>query len=179
MIEVELLGYAIIVDTAEDAAEIRRRKWRNRPSKSGIPSFSHVYWKDGKTHSINIERLLMGEPGKGMIYTSCNGNPLDKRRENLKAVPAGRHRRTFSDEVRERLRTMALNENPQSNQTPYRGITGLPNGRWRARIKIGDKQFSLGIFGSQIEAAQAYDQARVERLGLPPINFPADAQEAS
>ncbi len=47
----------------------------------------------------------------------------------------------------------------------YRGVTGVPYGRWRSTIVCNRKKIELGCFGTELEAAMAYDKAIID-LGL-------------
>ena len=52
------------------------------------------------------------------------------------------------------------------NTTGFRGVYFRKNeGKWHARIKIGEKRVSLGIFSTPEEASRAYEAAAQEHFG--------------
>ena len=57
-------------------------------------------------------------------------------------------------------------------ESRYKGV-GMAGNRWRARIVIDGRQRHLGCFGSELEAAHAYDAAACEEYGeFARLNFP-------
>jgi hypothetical protein len=53
-------------------------------------------------------------------------------------------------------------------------VDRLPNGKYRARIKDGEGQHSLGCFADETDAAKAYDAAALAAFGpYARLNFPA------
>lgn len=58
---------------------------------------------------------------------------------------------------------------------PYKGVC-FHEGKWLARISFGGKRQNLGHFGSQEEAARAYDAKAVQLFGsAAELNFPSEA----
>ena len=52
------------------------------------------------------------------------------------------------------------------NTTGFRGVYFRKNeGKWHARIKVGDRRVSLGLFSSPEEASIAYEAAAQEHFG--------------
>ena len=47
----------------------------------------------------------------------------------------------------------------------YKGVAFKREGRWRATVCVKGKRIHLGSFGTEIEAAQRYDQAAYEWFG--------------
>lgn len=47
----------------------------------------------------------------------------------------------------------------------FKGVNRLASGRWRARIKADGKHLPLGCYGSESEAAAAYNRAAMHYFG--------------
>lgn len=82
-----------------------------------------------------------------------------------------RHHRTLDDRKAE-LRRATREQNAQNartrrdSRTGFKGVTPDPkSGRYRARIRAGGKQVSLGHFPTAKEAADAYAEAAKENYG--------------
>jgi hypothetical protein len=73
------------------------------------------------------------------------------------------------DDLARQLRTQAgATGNRQEKTTVYQGIRGKQcggsnAGKWEAVIRVAGKSVYLGIYDTDIEAAQAYDQAAILR----------------
>lgn len=102
-----------------------------------------------------IAARMLGRPlKKGETVTVRNRNFLDVRRSNLVVVTRGHCQRAIG---------------PQKGGTSrYKGVHWMKQiKRWRAKIVLpGGEVKSLGCYGSEREAAGAYDEA-VKDLGLP------------
>ena len=83
---------------------------------------------------------------EGMVVDHINGNGLDNRKANLRVCSVAQNN---------------CNRRPQRNCiSKYKGVTRTRRGKpWRAVITINRKTRSLGSFASEIEAANAYDEA--------------------
>ena len=54
----------------------------------------------------------------------------------------------------------------RDSTTGFRGVYFRKNeGKWHARIKVGDRRISLGFFPSPEEASRAYEAAAQEHFG--------------
>lgn len=78
-----------------------------------------------------------------------NGDSTDNRWVNLRAATRSQN---------------AINRH-FSNSTGYRGVRQLPNGMYRARIKIPSKRVELGTFATAEEAYEAYKRAALKHHG--------------
>ena len=81
----------------------------------------------------------------GSEINHINYNKLDARLQNL--------------EYMSKERNNQLHEKKASDSSQYRGATWFKrDSKWRAQIKVGDRNRHLGYFDSEEAAARAYDQ---------------------
>ena len=120
---------------------------------------------------MTLASFLTGRrPAPGEQWIHLNGDPMDYRQENLHLQPQGVGRRNPG--VAESNQQRAVQRRLEGRMVGVRqhGV------RYYARIAGPDrKMILLGSYVTEDEAGRAYDQARAER-GLPPVNFPEDAE---
>jgi len=109
------------------------------------------YWHvkvEGKSYKVHriVWLLVYGELPDNQI-DHINGNTLDNRIENLRAV----------DNI-----TNSMNRSIQSNNSSgYHGINQLPSGNWRVRINVNRKRINVGTFESFDEALENRQYAEI------------------
>jgi hypothetical protein len=109
---------------------------------------------------VYMHQLIMDRPGQPVDHK--NGNMLDNRRENLRPV---------SD--LENARNKGKSEKGEGKSSEHKGVTKISEDKWKAHIGIEDKDFHIGYFESEEEAARAYDKEAVEIFGEHArLNFP-------
>jgi hypothetical protein len=116
-------------------------------------------WEGRKT--IFMHREIV-QPGKGMVVDHKNRNKLDNTRENLRAC-------THQENMQ--------NAGKQNGATSrFRGVSWSKKDRkWLARICCDYKQYAIGYFTDEVEAARAYDRKAVELFGdFARLNFPEE-----
>lgn len=89
----------------------------------------------------------------------ANGSSTDNRLANLRECTSAENK--FNTSRR------------KHSAWEYKGVFRRGQGPWLARIRAGKQAFSLGPFGSAIEAARAYDAAALRLHGeFARLNFP-------
>jgi hypothetical protein len=113
----------------------------------------------GKT--ILMHRQIMQAP-EGMVVDHIDGNPINTRRANLRTC-------TYAENI--------CNTAKRAGATSkFKGVYFYTRvGKWCARIQFKGKDFWLGYFDDEVEAARAYDRKAVEVFGeFARPNFPEE-----
>lgn len=136
--------YEIIIDD-EDFDKINKYRWACSIHKKG-----RIYFY-ARPENISMHRLIMGFPN-GMDVDHINSNWLDNRKSNL--------------------RICSRSQNNYNNRMSIRNRSGLKgvcwdkeHGKWRAQIKIGNKQKYLGLFKNKEDAWKVYKKEVIEVRG--------------
>lgn len=138
------LGYEVLLDD-EDYERLSRHRWYAHNSGKGSghkrPA-RRTCVAEGRKVLPLVHHII--KPPAGFVVDHINGDPWDNRRENLRVC-------TNRENLRNRRKR-------SPGRCEYKGI--LPNGkRFCARISCDGQSFNLGTYGSQKEAALAYDAA--------------------
>ena len=150
-------GLDTIVDATDAERVIAAGKWHATPSRYTFYARRNFRRADGTRGTLLLHSLLTGFEHVDHI----NGNGLDNRRTNLRAVTNAQNQ---------------YNRRRQSNNTS--GFVGVnwfkPRGRWVARIKHQGVQRFLGYYDTAEDAARARDAAAIELHGseFARLNFP-------
>lgn len=154
------LGYEVLLDD-EDYERLSRHRWYAHNSGKGSghkrPA-RRTCVAEGRKVLPLVHHII--KPPVGFVVDHINGDPWDNRRENLRVCTHGENLRN----QRKRKPGKAL----------YKGV--LPTsgrGRFAARIAVNGRSYNLGAYGSQEEAASAYDTAALFLHGeFACLNFP-------
>ena len=141
-------AYAVI-DMA-DAEWASQWRWHLHPK--GYATRSQKI--DGIPRTFRLHRELLGlMRGDGLDVDHIDRDKLNCRRSNLRIVPKGKNSQN--------------QPSVRGSTSRYRGVSwrGDP-GQWGAYVKTGGKQYRLGQFASETEAAEA---ARLGRARLLPF----------
>lgn len=82
----------------------------------------------------------------------------------------------------ENLRDCTPSQNAQNARVTRDGLKGVTNcrGRWQAKIRADGKGRCLGTFGTEVEAALAYDEAARDYFGeFASVNFPRAGERSA
>jgi hypothetical protein len=138
-------GGCVAIDDA-DLIIVSPYSWYSINSKAGVR-----YAKTGT--NVRMHRLILGVTDSSVVVDHINGDGLDNRRGNLRAI-------SVSDNVKNRQQS----RNP-SNKCP--GVW-REKGKWRACLTIDYRQQHLGFFERHDDAVAAVNRKRIE-IGRPPV----------
>lgn len=141
-------GYVALVDD-EDYERISGHKWCSNihPRKDGT---NRVYAvrdasTEGRIHRVYLHRAILEYNDRNDI-DHIDGNPLNNVRSNLRVCSRAENARNA------RVRT--------GGTSRFKGVRWhSQNKNWQARITVNGKDRHIGIFGSEVDAAVAYDVA--------------------
>lgn len=150
-------GKVALVDDG-DYDLLNQWKWLAWRSNRGRGVFYALRAARLKGKDIRMHNLILPPP-PGMLVDHRDGDGLNNQRHNL------------------RLATMSQNIAAAQFRPPASGFRGVYlhriSGRYNARIKVNQREKSLGYFETAIDAARAYDKAATmawgefARLNLP------------
>ena len=107
-----------------------------------------------------MHNAVMGDPPEGMVWDHVDGDGLDNRRENLRAVTPAENAANCHKWL--------------DGHSRYKGVTlHKKSGRFTAACSSKGRQHWLGYFDDGGEAARAYDDAAAHLHGEHArLNFP-------
>lgn len=140
----------VIVDP-EDYATARRYEYRVNVVRHNVSRQEYVtaYTGPGPGRCKSIEQVITGWAMTG----HANGDPFDCRRVNL--IQLDKTLQQFSRRPR------------PGSASRFKGVSRAPRsqGRWLAGVGWKGTYYRLGVFGSEEDAARAYDKKVIELAG--------------
>jgi hypothetical protein len=138
---------------AEDYDRVMKHTWRVIKKDSGrLKVVTNVMTKQGN-RQVSLGQFLMSPPKGKMVYPRRFMDGLDYRKSNLIVCT-----------MKERQRILPKSRNHGSSR--FKGVSYVQSlKRWRASIKVDGKSISIGVFDSELEAADAYNKAAREHFG--------------
>lgn len=139
----------------QDYEKLNEHKWY---AKRCINRF-YAHRRNESNRNVAMHRIIM-KPGRGYCVDHINGDGLDNRKDNLRIVT-----------IAENNYNKRKSKNVRSSQ--YKGVSiDKRTNRWRAIIYYKYRKINLGMFGDEIDAARAYDEAANELFGeFAKLNF--------
>ena len=142
--------YAIVDD--DDYRELSSHKWFALKRKSNYYASRAIKHKDKGQVIVNMHRVIMGRVCRdGACVDHINHDTLDNRKMNLRVCTKQENSRN--------MRT-------SHGTSRYKGVYYYkPTRSWQAHIYFNDKKHHLGYFGTEIKAAEAYNNKANEIFG--------------
>ncbi len=141
-------GSVTVVDD-QDYEYLSGWKWKLHPQGYA----SRTSWRDGHWITILMHRVII-DPADGLEVDHRNGDKLDNRRSNLRAV---------SHSVNERNKPLG-----PRNTSGVRGVSwDKSRGKWMAKTKHLGHHVNLGRFDT-LDAARSAIDAYVASIGETP-----------
>lgn len=139
---------------SEDYERVMRHKWRaiSRTTKR-LKVVTTISTKNGPRH-LTLGKFLM-DPKKGMfVFPRRYQNGLDFRKSNLIVC------------TKKELQRALPKKKGEDSSSKYKGVSYMTKDkRWRARIRVDGEIYSLGVFRTELAAAEAYNKASEKFFG--------------
>lgn len=147
---------------AQDYGHLSRVRWYLSPDGYVV---RHVTDENGRKVTIRLHRVVNGTP-ESMVTDHINGNKLDNRRGNLRSATPSQNN---------------ANSRARPRRSKYRGVYWHKHaGKWYAQISIDGQPRHLGLYETQEQAGEAYDEAARARFGrFATLNIPNDQNNST
>ena len=142
--------YALVDD--DQFLKLSKYKWGFQIVYKGITKIGYVYtstYNKGKKSRIYMHRMIMNAP-KNRLVDHINHNTLDNRLSNLRLCT------NAQNQFNEKIKTI-------NKTSKYKGVhLHKKTNSWYSNIVYMGKDYFLGSFVSEREAAKAYDKKAKE-----------------
>lgn len=144
-------GMVALVDDEDYERVVATGPWQAHKAR-------HCWYADhslmpGKT--LRMSRLIVNAH-PGQIVDHANGDGLDNRKANLRIC-------TNAQNCANQSKTKSRSGGPTTSR--FKGVSRHKCGRWQATICIDRVVHYLGLFGSELDASNAYDVAALQWFG--------------
>ncbi len=171
--EVKLTKGMVSIVDVDDLPRTLDFKWQAVKDKSGFRAYSTTSKKKhgARTH-ISLANVILGFK-LGYQIDHINGDPLDNRKKNLRFCTTKENNRN-----RSYSRPDKTSIYKGVSRKTYKRMDGSFHIRWQVNIMVDRKDYYIGIFLTEIEAATAYDNVAKKHFGdFARLNFPIRESE--
>lgn len=149
MKEIQLTQGKVALVDDEDFEELSRYKWYAMKVKK-------LWYAARGDHNFYMHHQILGKPPQGLVTDHIDDNGLNNQKENLRFITQ---------------RENCQYPRTGNKSSPHPGVNWHKQRRkWRARIWVNSRERYLGLFNSEGEAAQAYQDA-LEEIENPPLDM--------
>lgn len=142
-------GFVAFIDP-DDVPKVGDRSWNAAKSPASTKWYAQRSNYGGSPRILKLHRAIMNASSKQLI-DHRDGNTFDNRKHNLRQATKAKNN---------------MNAAYGHGTSKFKGVCWKRDiGRWRAYIKIDQKQVSLGVYDDEMEAAKAYDRKALELFG--------------
>lgn len=150
-VEIPLTQGKVAIVDIEDARDVLCYNWCVTKKRCQYYAMTTVRMHDGGQRVMFLHNFILPPP-PNLEVDHIDGDGLNNRRDNLRLATHSQNRQ---------------NSKLQSNNTSgYKGVDWYKrDGKWRAKIMVGGRRKTLGVFNTKEEAAAAYDAAAIKHFG--------------
>ncbi len=151
-------GLFALVDD-EDFEELNKYKWCAYKSKNTFYALRNSLYKDNKKrHIIQMHRVILGLNDLEIKCDHIDHNGLNNQKYNLRPSTNAEN---------------CKNQKARNGTSKYKGVCWCKKrNKWRANIRVNDKQVYIGHFNNEIDAAKSYDEmAKLHYKEFAYLNF--------
>lgn len=160
-------GEAVLFDH-QDRDLILSYHWSAKRNRNNVYAVTFIPAREGnKGHSslLFMHTLIMNPPS-GKEVDHWNGGGLDNRRANLRVVTHQQNMQNMRKSHPPRVASIAVGEVHYQGRDPLMGVVKKPKmERYRAVAHKDYKQYFLGSYDTELEAAIAHDRAMLYLVG--------------
>ena len=151
-IDISTKKYPNTFTLVDDADFEWLNQWKWYASKTHYGGFAAVRGATRINKRAYMHRIIMNTP-KDLQIDHKNHDTLDNRKQNLRICTGSQNQH---------------NQNCHKTRgiSQYKGVTwSKKSKKWKAQIRLDSKQYNLGGFENETEAAKTYDNKAKELFG--------------
>jgi hypothetical protein len=146
MIEVPLTNGGVTLISDEDE-HLTVLPWTRNP-KGYVTRIEGP--RHGRRHSLRLHRVILGVTDPAIHVDHKDRDRLNNQRDNLRILSLPQNSQNLS---------------PRSGTSVYRGVGWWSaRERWKAAVKLNQKQYHLGYFEVELDAARAAEAFRRKHM---------------